>query len=109
MSQDIRKTLKSYMISFPGSASGFMETISDIFITLGKEWDEHGKKEWAKTFIESGEQLLAIAKNLNRIKDEFDLEQMKQEVASVADTDVVSIIKNHVEKLKEQVKSATKK
>jgi hypothetical protein len=74
--------LFSYMKLFDlGSKSfvGFFETVSDILKKLGDEWIEHGKAEWGTVFHNSAKQILQVSKDLNKIKEEHDLENMTPE------------------------------
>lgn len=62
-------------MQYPGMFAGVLESISEMLISLGKEWAEYGKEDWATKLIDCGEQTLSIAKSLSKLKEEFESEK----------------------------------
>jgi hypothetical protein len=73
----MNENLRNYMLNYPnGSFVGFMKDVAEIMQELGMEWDEFGKKEYAKAFVLSSRLLNEVSENLELVKQIFDKEQL---------------------------------
>jgi hypothetical protein len=70
------ENLRSYMFHYEGSFPKFIKDVAEIMQELGMEWDEFGKREYAKAFVLSSRLLNEVSENLELIKQIFDNEQL---------------------------------
>ena len=80
MGVDLKPVLRAYIVRFPGSFVGFLETVSDILRDLGTEWLSYGFHAqeqdtygWGNSFLDASREIRAVAGKLEKLNAEHDV------------------------------------
>lgn len=104
----IKRNLRIYMTSFPGSFVGFFNFLSEILDDLGVEWAEHSKdkndstmKEWCAVLSDASKSAKQISESLDKIRIEFDKKELESDSDSPAS--LIESFKNKIKEIKDGI------
>ena len=96
---DLKKSLETYVSTYPGNIIGVLDSMSDMLENLGKDWGEANKKEWSAVFVKSADKIREVVKELSEIKNQFD----KSEAEALVEDTPLSLVKSFKNKIMKEI------